>query len=96
MAGNNTPGKTKGRWAAGITPYAEMGYYNADYEVKDTDILCAFRLVPQAGVEPIEAAAAQIYSGTRAPSRCRAADPEKFLRSAVVCACLPGAETSGP
>jgi ribulose-bisphosphate carboxylase large chain len=58
MAGNNTSLKNKSRWAAGVTPYAEMGYYNADYEPKDTDILCAFRLVPQEGVEPIEAAAA--------------------------------------
>ena len=56
MAGNNT--KNRNRWAAGVTPYAEMGYYNADYEPKDTDVLCAFRLVPQEGVEPIEAAAA--------------------------------------
>jgi ribulose-bisphosphate carboxylase large chain len=53
-----TDGAPKSRWSAGVTPYAEMGYYNADYEPKDTDILCAFRLVPQEGVEPIEAAAA--------------------------------------
>src|ERR1700682_3625488 len=53
-----TDGAQKSRWAAGVTPYAEMGYYDADYEPKDTDILCAFRLVPQEGVEPIEAAAA--------------------------------------
>ncbi|MEA2360408.1 MAG: ribulose-bisphosphate carboxylase large chain [Solirubrobacteraceae bacterium] len=46
------------RWAAGVTPYAEMGYYDADYEPKDTDILCAFRIQPQPGVDPIEAAAA--------------------------------------
>ncbi|HZM10418.1 MAG TPA: ribulose-bisphosphate carboxylase large subunit, partial [Candidatus Limnocylindrales bacterium] len=58
MAGTNISGKKKNRWAAGVTPYAEMGYYNADYEPKDTDILCAFRLVPHDGVEPIEAAAA--------------------------------------
>ena len=51
-------GVQKSRWSAGVTPYAEMGYYNADYEPKDTDILCAFRLVPHEGVEPIEAAAA--------------------------------------
>ena len=50
MARNNTSGKNKSRWAAGVTPYAEMGYYNADYEPTDTDILCAFRLVPQEGV----------------------------------------------
>jgi ribulose-bisphosphate carboxylase large chain len=53
-----TNGASKSRWSAGVTPYAEMGYYDADYEPKDTDILCAFRLVPQEGVEPIEAAAA--------------------------------------
>jgi ribulose-bisphosphate carboxylase large chain len=53
-----TDGAQKSRWSAGVTPYAEMGYYDADYEPKDTDILCAFRLVPQDGVEPIEAAAA--------------------------------------
>src|SRR5580693_421317 len=59
MAGNNNNSvKKKGRWAAGITPYAEMGYYDANYEPKATDILCAFRLVPQAGVDPIEASAA--------------------------------------
>src|SRR6266480_6831063 len=48
----------KDRWAAGVTPYAEMGYWDADYEPKDTDILCAFRITPQPGVDPIEAAAA--------------------------------------
>jgi ribulose-bisphosphate carboxylase large chain len=46
------------RWAAGVAPYAEMGYYDADYEPKDTDILTAFRITPQDGVDPIEAAAA--------------------------------------
>jgi len=29
MAGNNASRKNKSRWAAGVTPYAEMGYYNA-------------------------------------------------------------------
>src|ERR1700723_3287977 len=48
----------KHRWASGVTPYAEMGYYDADYEPKDTDILCAFRITPQPGVDAIEAAAA--------------------------------------
>ena len=28
----------KERWASGVTPYAEMGYYDADYVPKDTDI----------------------------------------------------------
>ena len=48
----------KQRWDSGVTPYAEMGYYDADYVPKDTDILCAFRITPQPGVDAIEAAAA--------------------------------------
>jgi ribulose-bisphosphate carboxylase large chain len=49
---------TKDRWTAGVTPYAEMGFWDSDYEPKDTDILCAFRITPQEGVDAIEAAAA--------------------------------------
>src|SRR4051812_12883864 len=49
---------SKDRWASGVTPYAEMGYWAPDYEPKDTDILCAFRITPQDGVDAIEAAAA--------------------------------------
>src|ERR1700681_376608 len=48
----------KNRWASGVIPYAQMGYWKPDYEPKDADILCAFRIVPQGGVDPIEAAAA--------------------------------------
>ncbi len=51
-------GEKKGRWDAGVTPYAEMGYWVPDYEVKDTDILAAFRGTPQQGVDPVEASAA--------------------------------------
>ncbi|MBJ7608410.1 MAG: form I ribulose bisphosphate carboxylase large subunit [Candidatus Dormibacteraeota bacterium] len=46
------------RWASGVIPYKQMGYWDADYQPKDTDILCAFRITPQAGVDPEEAAAA--------------------------------------
>ena len=35
-----------------------MGYWDADYVPKDTDTLCLFRITPQEGVDPIEAAAA--------------------------------------
>src|SRR5881398_1785946 len=49
---------TRNRWSSGVTPYAEMGYFNPDYEPKDTDILAAFRIAPQAGVDAVEAAAA--------------------------------------
>jgi ribulose-bisphosphate carboxylase large chain len=46
------------RWNAGVIPYAEMGYWEPDYEPKDTDVLCAFRITPQEGVPPEEAGAA--------------------------------------
>ncbi|MGP6192712.1 MAG: hypothetical protein ACLPSH_22230, partial [Vulcanimicrobiaceae bacterium] len=39
------------RLTAGVTPYAEMGYWQPDYEPKDTDVLCAFRITPQPGVD---------------------------------------------
>jgi ribulose-bisphosphate carboxylase large chain len=55
--GNGAPPK-KDRWTSGVTPYAEMGYWDADYEPKETDVLCAFRITPQPGVDEIEAAAA--------------------------------------
>ena len=35
-----------------------MGYYDADYVPKDTDVLAAFRITPQPGVPPEEAGAA--------------------------------------
>ena len=57
MAGDGKQSK-KGRWAAGVTPYKEMGYYMPDYQPADTDILCAFRLIPQEGVDADEASAA--------------------------------------
>ncbi|EUA52019.1 ribulose bisphosphate carboxylase large chain, N-terminal domain protein [Mycobacterium xenopi 3993] len=41
-----------------MIPYAEMGYWKPDYEPKDTDVLCAFRVTPQPGVPPEEAGAA--------------------------------------
>src|ERR1700729_4619193 len=52
------PQHKRDRWASGVTPYAEMGYFNPDYAPKDTHTLAAFRIPPQPGVDPIEAAAA--------------------------------------
>jgi len=49
---------TKKRYEAGVLPYAQMGYWEPDYEPKETDIIAVFRIVPQDGVDPIEAAAA--------------------------------------
>jgi len=58
LTSSNDHEAKKSRWSAGVTPYREMGYYDPDYEPKDTDVLAAFRVTPQAGVDPIEAAAA--------------------------------------
>ena len=35
-----------------------MGYWEPDYEPKDTDVIALFRITPQDGVDAIEAAAA--------------------------------------
>jgi ribulose-bisphosphate carboxylase large chain len=48
----------KERYKAGVIKYAQMGYWDADYEPKDTDIIALFRITPQDGVDPVEAAAA--------------------------------------
>jgi ribulose-bisphosphate carboxylase large chain len=48
----------KARYAAGVLKYAQMGYWDGDYEPKITDIIALFRITPQDGVDPIEAAAA--------------------------------------
>jgi ribulose-bisphosphate carboxylase large chain len=46
------------RYKAGVMAYRKMGYWEPDYEPKDTDIICCFRITPQEGVDPIEASAA--------------------------------------
>ena len=46
------------RLTAGVSEYRSMGYWQPDYVPKDTDVLCAFRITPQEGVDPVEAAAA--------------------------------------
>ena len=51
------------RWNAGVIPYAEMGYWQPDYEPKDTDVLAAFRVVAQPGVPPEEDLPSQVLRG---------------------------------
>ena len=53
-----TTGERIDRLTAGVTSYATLGYWQPDYEPKDTDVLAAFRIIPQAGVDPQEAGAA--------------------------------------
>jgi Ribulose bisphosphate carboxylase large chain, N-terminal domain len=46
------------RYRAGVLKYAQMGYWEPDYVPSDTDLLAVFRITPQDGVDPQEAAAA--------------------------------------
>jgi len=46
------------RYRAGVMPYAQMGYWQPDYEPVDTDLIALFRITPQDGVDAVEAAAA--------------------------------------
>jgi ribulose-bisphosphate carboxylase large chain len=46
------------RYRSGVMPYRNMGYWEPGYVPKDTDVLALFRITPQEGVEPEEAAAA--------------------------------------
>lgn len=46
------------RYSAGVMKYKQMGYWEPDYEPKDTDVIALFRITPQDGVDPEEAAAA--------------------------------------
>ncbi len=48
----------KERYRSGVLKYRQMGYWEPEYEPKDTDILAVFRISPQDGVDPEEAAAA--------------------------------------
>jgi ribulose-bisphosphate carboxylase large chain len=57
-SGAGAPRDPADRYAAGVLKYAQMGYWDPDYEPKDTDVLALFRITPQAGVDPEEAAAA--------------------------------------
>ena len=86
----------KDRWAAGVTPYAEMGYYDPDYEPKDSDILAAFRITPQPGVDAVEAAAAVAGESSTATWTVvwtdRLTDHRKYQAKAYEVEPVPGRE----
>ncbi|HQR72353.1 MAG TPA: ribulose-bisphosphate carboxylase large subunit, partial [Burkholderiaceae bacterium] len=48
----------KERYKGGVLKYKQMGYWRPDYEPSETDVICLFRITPQEGVDPEEAAAA--------------------------------------
>lgn len=57
--GNIETRKTRrGRYDAGVLKYKEMGYFDLHYQPKETDVIALFRVTPQDGVDPEEAAAA--------------------------------------
>ncbi|TJW30882.1 MAG: ribulose-bisphosphate carboxylase large subunit, partial [Mesorhizobium sp.] len=58
MANKSETVTGKDRYRSGVMEYKKMGYWEPDYEPKDTDIISVFRITPQDGVDPIEAAAA--------------------------------------
>jgi ribulose-bisphosphate carboxylase large chain len=88
------PPAVKGRWDSGVTPYAEMGYWDADYEPKPTDVLCAFRITPQPGIDPIEAAAAVAGESSSATWTVvwtdRLTDHSRYQAKAYRCDPVPG------
>ena len=52
------PLPTADRYRSGVIPYKAMGYWQPDYLPPETDVLAVFRITPQEGVDPEEAAAA--------------------------------------
>src|SRR3569623_1094893 len=58
MAKSETMKEGKERYKSGVIPYKKMGYWEPDYKVKETDVVAMFRITPQPGVAPEEAAAA--------------------------------------
>jgi ribulose-bisphosphate carboxylase large chain len=52
------PAQKRSRYSAGVMQYRQMGYWEPDYQPKDTDLIAVFRVTPQDGVDPIEASAA--------------------------------------
>ena len=50
--------ESSARYKAGVLKYAQMGYWDGDYQPKETDLIALFRITPQEGVDPVEAAAA--------------------------------------
>ena len=42
----------KKRYSAGVLRYKQMGYWDPDYQPKETDLIAMFRMTPQEGVDP--------------------------------------------
>ncbi|RUP07987.1 form I ribulose bisphosphate carboxylase large subunit [Hyphomicrobium sp.] len=90
--------KGKERYKSGVLEYRRMGYWNADYVPKDSDLIAVFRITPQDGVDPIEAAAAVAGESSTATwtvcwtDRLTAAD--KYRAKAYKVEAVPGVPDS--
>ena len=88
----------KDRYKSGVMEYKKMGYWEPDYVPKETDVICCFRITPQDGVDPIEAAAAVAGESSTATwtvvwtDRLTAA--EKYRAKAYQVDAVPNAEGS--
>ena len=61
----------KDRYGSGVMEYKRMGYWEPDYQPKDTDVIALFRVTPQDGVDPVEASAA--VAGESSTATCTVA-----------------------
>ena len=71
-----------------------MGYWDADYEPKDTDVIALFRITPQDGVDAIEAAAAVAGESSTATWTVVWTDRLTGVRE-LPCQGLPGGSGAG-
>src|SRR6202042_666304 len=86
----------KDRYRAGVMEYRKMGYWEPDYEPKDTDVIALFRITPQDGVDAIEAAAAVAGESSTATWTVvwtdRLTDHEHYQAKAYDVTAVPGRE----
>ena len=84
------------RYKAGVLEYRRMGYWEPDYQPRDTDVICLFRITPQDGVDAIEAAAAVAGESSTATWTVvwtdRLTDCELYRAKAYQVDPVPGAE----
>ena len=73
------------RARSGVIPYRDMGYWDPHYVPRETDVLALFRVTPQDGVDPEEAAAFR-------EREAAAPLPEAMLTETIPAAPLPAAE----
>ena len=83
----------KDRYKSGVMEYKKMGYWEPDYEPKDTDVIALFRVTPQDGVDPIEAVGGgrrrildrDLDGGVDRPADGRGEIPRQVLSASIRC-----------